>query len=133
MPLVAATPGHPPRRRVPSEKRIRTFLQQIDAARLDELTGSWLRALADVGKLENLLTWIAIDGKWLRGIGDGQQVKLFSKEIMPAVTILDAHCAGPADLARIARGQRGTESVHWVYGPVSAGSRPDFTALARAS
>ena len=71
MPLVAATPGHPPRRRVPSEKRIRTFLQQIDAARLDELTGSWLRALADVGKLENLLTWIAIDGKWLRGIGDG--------------------------------------------------------------
>ena len=28
----------------PSEKRIRTLLQEIDAATLDELTGGWLRA-----------------------------------------------------------------------------------------
>jgi hypothetical protein len=62
----------------PSEKRIRTLLQDVDAGRLDELTGSWLRRLADAGRLENLLRAIAIDGKWLRGIGDGQQVKLFA-------------------------------------------------------
>jgi hypothetical protein len=62
----------------PSEKRIRTVLQEIDAATLDALTGGWLRGLADAGRLQNLLRAIAIDGKWLRGIGDGQQVKLFA-------------------------------------------------------
>jgi hypothetical protein len=31
-----------------------------------------------------------------------------------AVTSLDQDRAGPADLAKIARGQRGIESVHWV-------------------
>jgi hypothetical protein len=56
-------------------ERIRTLLQLIDAARLDEIIGGWLRALAGAGKLEDLLTAIAIDGKWLRGIGDGQHVK----------------------------------------------------------
>ena len=189
---------HPLLRRVlaPSEKRIRTLLQQIDAAKLDELTGGWLRALAEAGRLDGLLGAIAIDGEWLRGIGDGQQVKLFaallheekviiaqhatpedtneitqvrelldpvdlhnavvtgdaahaqrgtadyiaagldfphvkravrirrdgydatgaliSKEIVHAVTTLDAGRAGPADLARVARGQWGIESVHWV-------------------
>lgn len=47
-----------------------------NAARLDELTGGWLRALP--GGWENLLRAIAIDGQWLRGIGDGQQVRLFA-------------------------------------------------------
>jgi hypothetical protein len=71
---------HPLRRKIaaPSENRIRTLVQDLDAARLDELTGSWLRSLAGAGRLKNLLTAIAIDGKWLRGIGDGQQVKLFA-------------------------------------------------------
>ena len=43
----------------PSEKRIRTVLQEIDAARLDELAGGWLRGLADAGRLENLLRAVA--------------------------------------------------------------------------
>jgi hypothetical protein len=31
---------------------------------LDELIGGWLRALADAGRLDRLLTSISIDGKW---------------------------------------------------------------------
>jgi hypothetical protein len=40
---------------------------------LDGRIGGWLRARTDAG----LLTAIAIDGKWLRGVLDGQ-VKLFA-------------------------------------------------------
>ena len=75
----------------PSEKRIRTLLQEIDAAALDELTGGWLRGLADAGRLENLLRAIAIDGKWLRGIGDGQQVKLFAAMLHEEKVIIAQH------------------------------------------
>jgi hypothetical protein len=39
---------------------------------------------------------------------------LISKEIVHAVTSLTPDRAGPADLARIARGQWGIESVHWL-------------------
>jgi predicted transposase YbfD/YdcC len=39
---------------------------------------------------------------------------LISKEIVHAVTSLDAGQAGPAALAAIARGQWGIESVHWI-------------------
>jgi hypothetical protein len=39
--------------------------------------GGWLRDLTDAGRLEEPLTAIAIDGKWLRGVLDGQ-VKLFA-------------------------------------------------------
>ena len=39
---------------------------------------------------------------------------LISKEIVHAVTSLDGERASAADLARIARGQWGIESVHWV-------------------
>jgi predicted transposase YbfD/YdcC len=42
---------------------------------------------------------------------DGQ---LISKQIVHAVTSLNAGQAGPADLAGIARGQWGIESVHWI-------------------
>ena len=79
--LLAALGGqqHRLRRRIiaPSEKRIRTLLQALDPALLDEVTGAWLRALAAAGRLDGLLTAIAIDGKWLRGVADGQ-VKLFA-------------------------------------------------------
>jgi predicted transposase YbfD/YdcC len=79
--LLAALGGrpHPLWRRIiaPSEKRIRTLLQALDAAALDAAIGGWLRALAAAGKLDGLLTAIAIDGKWLRGVADGQ-VKLFA-------------------------------------------------------
>jgi predicted transposase YbfD/YdcC len=70
---------HPLRRRViaPSETRIRTLLHLIDAGVLDQVLGGWLRDLADAGRLDGLLTAIAVDGKWLRGVLDGQ-VKLFS-------------------------------------------------------
>jgi hypothetical protein len=64
-------------RPAPSEKRIRTLIQELDAENLDQVIGGWLRALADAGRLEPLLTAIAIDGKWPRGVGDGQ-VKLFA-------------------------------------------------------
>jgi predicted transposase YbfD/YdcC len=84
----------------PSEKRIRTVLQEIDAARLDELTGGWLRGLADAGRLEDLLRAIAIDGKWLRGIGDGQQVKLFAAMLHEEKVIIAQH-AIPEDTNEI--------------------------------
>lgn len=71
-------PG-PLRRRVtaPSETRIRTLLHLIDTAALGAVLGGWLRDLADAGRLDGLLTAIAVGGKWLRGVLDGQ-VKLFS-------------------------------------------------------
>jgi hypothetical protein len=70
---------HPLRRKIiaPSEKRIRTLLHDLDADALDGIIGGWLRALAGAGRLDGLLTAIAIDGKWLRGVADGQ-VKLFA-------------------------------------------------------
>jgi predicted transposase YbfD/YdcC len=70
---------HPLLRRIiaPSEKRIRTLVHAIGAEKLDEVIGGWLRALADAGRLDGLLRAIAIDGKWLRGVLDGQ-VKLFA-------------------------------------------------------
>ncbi len=83
---------HPLLRRiiVPSEKRIRTLIQALDAEKLDEITGGWLRALADAGRLEPLLTAIAIDGKWLRGVGDGQ-VKLFAAMLHEEKMIIAQH------------------------------------------
>ena len=61
----------------PSETRIRTLVQAIGAGLLDEVIGGWLRGLADAGRLDGLLTAIAIGGKRLRGVLDGQ-VKLFA-------------------------------------------------------
>ncbi len=62
--LLAVLGGRPHvlRRRIiaPSEKRIRTLLQALDAALLDEVTGTWLRALAAAGRLDGLLTAIEI-------------------------------------------------------------------------
>ena len=67
-----------PLRRVivaPSEKRIRALLQALNADVLDALIGNWLAGLAAAGQPQKALTAIAIDGKWLRGVGD-RQVKL---------------------------------------------------------
>ncbi len=68
----------PLRRRipVPSEKRIRTLLQDLDGDAFDVVIGGWLRRLA-AGQPGGLAEHVAIDGKWLRGVGDGQ-VKLFA-------------------------------------------------------
>jgi predicted transposase YbfD/YdcC len=92
--MLAALGGapHPLRRKItaPSEKRLRTLLQAVDAAMLDEITGGWLRALAAAGRLEGLLTAVAIDGKWLRGVADGQ-VKLFAAMLQEEKVIIAQH------------------------------------------
>jgi predicted transposase YbfD/YdcC len=83
---------HPLRRKVtaPSETRIRTLLHLIDTEILDEVIGGWLRDLADAGRLDGLLTAIAIDGKWLRGVLDGQ-VKLFAAMLHEEKVIIAQH------------------------------------------
>lgn len=92
--VLARLGGRPHRLRrkiiAPSEKRVRTLIQQLDAARLDELTGNWLRALAGAGRLDGLLAAIAIDGKWLRGVGDGQ-VKLFAAMLHNGKVMIAQH------------------------------------------
>jgi hypothetical protein len=103
---------HPLRRTIiaPSEKRIRTLIQALDAAALDELIGAWLRALAAAGRLEHLLTAIAIDGKWLRGAGDGQ-VKLFAAMLHEEKVMIAQHRI-PDDTNEITQ-------VRELLGPVS--------------
>jgi hypothetical protein len=83
---------HPLLRRIiaPSEKRIRTLIHGLDAEKLDQITGGWLRALAGVGRLDGLLIPIAIDGKWLRGVADGQ-VKLFAAMLHEEKAVIAQH------------------------------------------
>jgi hypothetical protein len=83
---------HPLLRRIiaPSEKRVRTLIHAIGAEILDELIGGWLRALADTGRQGGLLTAIAIDGKWLRGVADGQ-VKLFAAMLHENKVVIAQH------------------------------------------
>ncbi|MCW2934372.1 MAG: transposase family protein [Actinomycetia bacterium] len=83
---------HPLRRKItaPSETRVRTLLHLIDAEILDEVIGGWLRDLAEAGKLDGLLTAIAIDGKWLRGVLDGQ-VKLFAAMLHEEKAVIAQH------------------------------------------
>jgi hypothetical protein len=57
---------------------------------LDDLIGDWLRDLADASRLGGLLTAIAIDGKWLRGIADGQ-VKLFAAMLHQDKVLIAPH------------------------------------------
>jgi hypothetical protein len=59
----------------PGGTRFRTLIQAVGAGFPDDLIGGSLRALADAGRLDGLLT--AIDGKRLRGVLAGQ-VKLLS-------------------------------------------------------
>jgi predicted transposase YbfD/YdcC len=66
------------------------MIQAVDAEKLDEIIGGWLRALADAGRLEGLLTAIAIDGKWLRGVTDGQ-VKLFAAMLHEEKVVIAQH------------------------------------------
>jgi predicted transposase YbfD/YdcC len=74
----------------PSETRIRTLVQAVGADQLDDLICGWLRDLADDGRLDRLLTAIAIDGKWLRGVLDGQ-VKLFAAMLQEEKVIIAQH------------------------------------------
>ena len=93
----------------PSETRIRTLLHLIDTAILDDILGTWLRDLADQGKLDGLLTAIAVDGKWLRGVLDGQ-VKLFSAMLHEDKVIIAQH--------RIPDDTTETTQVKALLGPV---------------
>ncbi len=54
------------------------------------LTGGWPAALAAAGRLEEALTAIAVDGKWLRGVADGQ-VKLFAAMLHGDGVIIAQH------------------------------------------
>jgi DDE family transposase len=83
---------HPLLRRItaPSETRIRTLIHAIGADLLDEIIGGWLRDLAGTGRLDGLLTAIAIDGKWLRGVLDGQ-VKLSAAMLHENKVIIAQH------------------------------------------
>src|SRR5579863_4014275 len=73
-----------------SETRIRTLIQAIGADLLDDLIGGWLRGLADAGRLDGALTAIAVDGKWLRGVLDGQ-VKLLAAMLHEEKDIIAQH------------------------------------------
>jgi predicted transposase YbfD/YdcC len=144
---------HPLLRRIvaPSEKRIRTLIQELDAEKLDEVIGGWLRALARAGRLEPLLTAIAIDGKWLRGVGDGQ-VKLFAAMLHEEKMIIAQHripdettettqvkeLLEPVDLdgavvtADAAHAQR--ETAEYIAGPAADGGRDaDYFLFVKAN
>jgi DDE_Tnp_1-associated/Transposase DDE domain len=90
---------HPLWRRiiVPSEKRFRTLIQALDAEHLDEIIGCWLRRMAGAGRLDHLLTALAIDGKWLRGV---PEVKLFAAMLHEEKVVIAQHQI-PADTNEI--------------------------------
>jgi predicted transposase YbfD/YdcC len=75
---------------VPSETRIRTLVHAVNAQVLDEILGGWLRDLADAGRPDGLLRAVAIDGKWLRGVADGQ-VKLFAAMLQEEKAVIAQH------------------------------------------
>ena len=83
---------HPLLRRIiaPSETRIRTLVHAIGAETLDGVIGGWLRSLAGTGRLDGLLTAIAIDGRGLRGVLDGQ-VKLFAAMLHEEKVMIAQH------------------------------------------
>jgi len=84
---------HPLRRRIiaPSETRIRTLVHAVDAGVLDEVTGGWLRDLAAAGRLDGLLTAIAIDGK-VAARGPGRAGQAVRRDAPPGES---DHRAGP--------------------------------------
>jgi predicted transposase YbfD/YdcC len=132
----------PLRRKIiaPSETRIRTLVHAVDAGVLDKIIGGWLRDLADAGRLDGLLTAIAIDGKWLRGVLDGQ-VKLLAALLQEEKVIIAQHrvpdettettqvkeLLGAVDLegavitADAAHAQR--ETADYIAGPEEGGGR----------
>ncbi len=59
--------------------------------------------------------------------GDALDSTLTSKEIGTAVTSLPEERASATDLAKIARGQRGTGSVHWLRHRPGRGTRAPAT------
>jgi hypothetical protein len=117
----------PLRRKViaPSETRIRTLLRLTDTEILDEITGGWLRDLADARRLDGLLTAIAIDGKckWLRGVPDGQ-VKLFAAMLHEEKAVIAQHRI-PDETTETTqvKEQAGTPQAPWRRGLVTSDNR----------
>ncbi|MGH3169943.1 MAG: ISAs1 family transposase [Trebonia sp.] len=70
--------------------RIRTLLHLINTEIPDEIIGGWLRDPADAGKLDGLLTAIAIDSKWLRSVLDGR-VKLLAAMLHEEKAVIAQH------------------------------------------
>jgi hypothetical protein len=88
----------------PSERTIRRVLEAIDAAALDQITGTWLQANARRGAQSALE--LAIDGKVMRGswTDTNEQFTLFSAMIHSAgVTIGQVQV--PADTHEITQAQ----------------------------
>ncbi len=54
------------------------------------IIGGWLRALAAAGRPDRLPEAIAIDGKWLRGVADGQ-VKRFAAMLRTERVMIAQH------------------------------------------
>ncbi len=110
----------------PGGTGIRTLIQAVGAGFPDDLIGGWLRALADAGRLDGLLT--AIGGKRLRGVLAGQ-VKLLSamlhqeKVIIGQVRALlkDVDLGGAVVTAGAARSCRGT--AQYIAGKAEDGGR----------
>jgi hypothetical protein len=115
--MLAALGGVPcPLRRripVPGEKRIPTLLQDLDGGAMGAVVGGWLRSLAAAGNPARPQGGppghVAIDGKWLRGVGDGP-VKLFAALHHGDGVIIAQH--------RIPDGTTETTQVKALPGPV---------------
>ena len=71
----------------PSASMLDRLPKLLDA---DELEAALSACVASAGRLEGLLTAIAIDGKWLRGVADGQ-VKLFAAMLHQEKVIIAQH------------------------------------------
>jgi len=115
---------HPLLRRIiaPSETRIRTLVHAIGADSLDEITGGWLRDLADAGQPGGLPAAIAIDGKWLRGVLDGQ-VKLFAAMLHEEKVIIAQHRI-PDDTTEVTQVKELLEPVDLENAVVTADAGP---------
>jgi hypothetical protein len=107
---------------VPSETRIRALLHLIDAGVLDQVLGGWLRDLADAGRLDGLLTAIAVDGRWLRGVLDGQ-VKLFSAMLHETKAVI-AQVRVPDDTTETTQVKALLDNVDLENAVVTARRRP---------
>jgi predicted transposase YbfD/YdcC len=88
--------------------------REPDHAELDRGHGRVTRRSIWVAGAAGLDFPRAAQAAWIRRDGCDRDGHLITKEVVHAVTSLDAGRASPADLARIARGQWGIESHHWL-------------------
>jgi len=92
----------------------RDFPRDPDYTELDRSHGRTVRRSLWTAEAAGLDFPVAARVARIRRDGYDRDGQLISKEIVHAVTSLDTGRASAADLARIARGQWGIESVHWL-------------------